>query len=136
MLLLPFGDCAFQEVYSRHALEHLRKAEALVALKEMWRVLQRSGRLHLIVPNLTAHLKQLVENCPPLNEATDGRTWALHSIYGWGGNAGEHRWGYIEATLKEVLEAAGFGNVRRIYTSLSTPNLKLQEFHLEMEAYK
>lgn len=108
----------------------------MIALKEMCRVLQRSGRLHLIVPNLAAHLKQLVENWPPLNDESDGRTWALHSIYGWGGDAGLHLWGYIEATLKEVLEAVGFKNIRRTYTACSTPVLELQEFHLEMEAYK
>ena len=49
---LPFGDSAFDDVYSEHALEHLPPRDVVGFLAEAWRVLRAGGTLRLSTPDL------------------------------------------------------------------------------------
>ena len=56
---LPFKEGEFDEVFTRFFLEHLKRPDARTSLAEMYRVLAKSGRLEIIVPNISYFFKNI-----------------------------------------------------------------------------
>jgi len=109
-----FQDESVGYVYARHMLEHLTIDEAARALAEWRRVLCEGGIVHVVVPDLLFHARQLLgqAECPGWVDRQHAH--AMAGIYGWQrpdhGGEGEdaHRWGYTPATLERLLVASGF----------------------------
>ncbi len=105
---LPFKDNEFEEVYSRFFLEHLQRKDAVLALKEMFRVLKKGGRLEIIVPNIAYFCKLFVE------EKGQKKEWALNKIYGFEHYKEDHHFfGYDEEILSKILKESGFVEIKR-----------------------
>ena len=110
---IPTADNSFSEVYGRHVFEHFSPYYAGKALEEFKRVLISGGRLHLIIPNLLFHMKQLT--MPGMSEYVPMTNFdhALSSIYGHQTvhpNEPEmcHKWGYTPTSLVKLLLERGF----------------------------
>jgi predicted SAM-dependent methyltransferase len=106
---LPFKDGEFVEVYSRFFLEHLPRKDAVLSLKEMFRVLGANGTLEILVPNLAYFCKLFIE------EKGQKKEWALNKIYGFENYVEDHHFfGYDEETLAKLLTEIGFVEVKRV----------------------
>jgi predicted SAM-dependent methyltransferase len=122
---LPFKDAEFKEIFTRFFLEHLFRSDAKKALKEMHRVLEKNGRLEIIVPNIEYFFKLFLE------ETGQKKEWALNKIYGFEKYGEDHHYfGYDEETLTNYLKEAGFKKIKRIESK------EKEEQYLALEAYK
>lgn len=76
---LPFADDRFEIVYHSHVLEHFTRQEALVFLRECFRVLKPGGVMRVVVPDLEAIVRLYLE---ALEKARSGdKDWENH--YDW-----------------------------------------------------
>ena len=122
---LPFEENRFDEVFTRFFLEHLPRAQARIALKEMYRVLKKDGRLEIIVPNIAYFFKLFLE------ETGQKKEWALNKIYGFENYEEDHHYfGYDAETLSKFLEEAGFVKIKQIDSK------EKEEQYLALQAYK
>jgi predicted SAM-dependent methyltransferase len=121
---LPFADGTFMHVFSEHHIEHMPYLSGRFMLRECHRVLRPRGRVRIATPDLDTLLGLHTNPLSPEQERyirwiTD--TWMpeLGGVYSdvlvinnafraWG-----HRCVYDERTLRQLLEAAGFVEVRR-----------------------
>jgi hypothetical protein len=97
---LPCRDGAAVEVLSRATFEHLSQTEAVRALAEARRVLAPDGQLRLSVPDHAATLAQFV--------ATGDPVWIRCLLGPRNGPGGYHLQSYTVATLRNLVEGAGF----------------------------
>jgi predicted SAM-dependent methyltransferase len=112
-------DDSFEEIYSRHFFEHLNPFEVKQTLTEWRRVLKPGGIIHMVLPNIEYHCKQLyMPGRSPFLPNISNYEHAIRSIYGWVDNTDEnlshmeHKWGYTRVTLTKTLNTYGFKNVR------------------------
>lgn len=92
---MPFEDGQFDTVYLGQVIEHVWNPKG--ALDEVHRVLKRGGRVVLDTPSLysfTRYMRYLVRGREDFH---------THP---------EHKFGFTPAILKEVLQAAGFTEVK------------------------
>lgn len=130
----PAGGVA--EIYCRHTLEHLDPDDAERTLRAWHAALRPGGRVHLIVPDLLFHARQLLGEATSWNaDPAANFDHAIRSIYGWraphrGGHAEDaHRWGYTWDSLRRLLTGAGFVDIRRI-----TEGDDSEPWHLNVQA--
>lgn len=107
------GDIGeFDIVYACHMLEHLAEHDVALALAEFRRVLVPGGRVLIIVPDL--------EGVPPdatvMYESAAGPVRGLDMYFGMAKYLHNkpymaHRTGFVEATMRAALEAAGFAHI-------------------------
>lgn len=120
---LPFKEEEFEEVFSRFFLEHLLRADIKKCLKEMHRVLQKNGKVIVIVPNLAYFCKLFVE------ETGQKKGWALNKMYGFENYPEDHHnFGFDFEILEIYLKEAGFSNITQIKD--------MDEQYLHVEAIK
>ncbi len=103
----------FDFVFSSHSLEHLAPHDVPVALSEFHRVLKPGGSAIIFVPDL--------EDVKPTTEvlyvSPAGPVSGLDMFYGLHTALKEspymaHRCGFVQSTLQDVLEQAGFAAVK------------------------
>lgn len=99
----------FDTIYCSHSVEHLKRQEVPVALREFLRVLKPGGLLLLIVPDL--------EDVPPTEDvlfvSPSGPITGLDLIYGkTEGAYMRHQSGFTRDTMIGALAKAGFAEVR------------------------
>lgn len=105
------ADDTVEYIYSRHMLEHLSNANAALALLEWHRVLEVGGIVHIVVPDIAFHARQLLGLA--VRPETDQQAHAMAGFYGWqndshGGMQEDlHRWGYTPASLAKLLKSCG-----------------------------
>ena len=110
--LFMFADCSADLIYSSHSFEYFDREEASSVLSEWNRVLKKNGTLRLAVPDFDALLQVYA------------RTGKIKSILGplygrmkietkKGQKSLYHKTIYTFDSLKELLEANGFVNIRR-----------------------
>ena len=118
----PLPDGCIDYVYSEHMIEHLDLAEAHHMLRECRRVLRPDGKIRIATPSLEAmvalygpdrsedqehYLAWIAERCYP-GAGLDGPCLAFNSMFlHW-----RHRFVFDRATLRRLLEAEGFSDVR------------------------
>lgn len=136
--LHPFDPETVDEVYSRHALEHLHPDDAARALWAWYHVLRPDGNLRVIVPDLAFHCRQLLGLEHAWTEdPLQNLEHALAGFYGWrrdqngGREADAHRWGYTWETLSRQLQDIGFTHIRRV-----TSGDDSEPWHLHVTARK
>lgn len=96
---MAYPDRSFDTVLFSHVLEHLHGPQAL--LKEVWRILDWDGRVLILCPNAGS-----------LEAKLFGQWW-----FPW--ELPRHLFHYEQATLRRVLEAAGF-HIESIRTGLGS----------------
>jgi len=107
---IPEEADTFEEIYARHFLEHLTPDLAIITLKEWRRVLMPKGIIHVIVPNLEFHAKQLLmPGKSPFVKASNFEH-AMAAFFGWQrkGENYYHYWGYTSKSLVEFFNVNGF----------------------------
>jgi predicted SAM-dependent methyltransferase len=131
---LAYPDGSAEAVYSSHMIEHLARWQALALLRECHRVLRPDGRVRLATPDLAAWVEEY---------RADGDADAFNERFGhfvetpsssargllqrlFPGAA--HQWLYDEASLRRLLEEAGFVDVeRRGFRDSELPDIALLE---------
>jgi SAM-dependent methyltransferase len=122
---LPVADGAARGIYCSHVLEHLRRDELPVALRNTHRMLAPGGLFRLVVPDLqwrALRYAQAAERQDP--GAADalmtacalgvrGRSKTVMSAVREKLSCNEHLWMYDFAALASLLAQAGFGRIRR-----------------------
>ena len=96
---MAYADRSFDTVLFSHVLEHLHGP--LPILKEVWRILEREGRVVILCPNAGS-----------LEAKIFGRWW-----FPW--ELPRHLFHYEKVTLTRVLEAAGF-RIESVSTGLGS----------------
>jgi predicted SAM-dependent methyltransferase len=114
---LPVGDECAEVVYASHLLEHLDRTEAQQFLQEVKRVLVKGGWLRLAVPDLKKIVDEYLRDKDADTFVTRThlarprpKNWAERLRYLIIGDR-HHFWMYDAASLKRVLEEAGFVEV-------------------------
>jgi predicted SAM-dependent methyltransferase len=124
------------DIYSRHMLEHLTFHDAGKTLSAWWTILEYGGRLEIMVPDLSFHIKQLLDpDRKKYNERfkMTEEQWALNSLFGWQRDTDKgqvwdvHKSGFDFPLLKEVLEGFDFKDIKRIEN---------EPHHLHVECFK
>jgi predicted SAM-dependent methyltransferase len=112
-LLLP--DRYVRGIFTEHCLEHIPLAATKRLLSEFFRVLQPGGSVRIVVPDLDIYVESLRTGTPAPYadlDRVDGiytPAMSLNRImYDHG-----HRFIYDFTTLKALLDAAGFSDVRK-----------------------
>lgn len=100
-----FENNTVEYIYLRHAFEHLNRDQVSLALIEWRRVLVSGGIVHLVVPNIEFHARQLLGLVESLHH--NQTSHAMAGFYGWD-QADPHQWGYTETSLRRLLSDYGF----------------------------
>ncbi len=102
----PYADGTFDYVYSSHLIEHLYRDQAVFCLGEIRRILKKRGVARISTPDLDG----LVGSYTP--ERAD---LFVESIFEakQQREKNKHHWCYNELTLTQILNSAGFTDVRR-----------------------
>jgi hypothetical protein len=106
-------------IYSRHTLEHLDPNDARVALIHWFELLKEDGYIHVVVPDIEFHAKQLL-GLVRSGKFDDQIQHAYAGFWGWrdesrgGSKEDAHKWGYSEKMLFNELREAGFKASGRI----------------------
>ena len=103
-----FSDNSVEEIYASHVIEYFDREEIKPVLKEWNRVLKENGVLRLAVPNFPELIK--------VYEISDDLSKILGPLYGkWKINTKSiyHKTVYDEKSLTDILEKAGFRNIRK-----------------------
>jgi predicted SAM-dependent methyltransferase len=117
----PFPDATFNLIFSEHMIEHVPLAGAVNMLRECHRVLKAGGQIRIATPRLEFLLELLTHpteahrayadlHYEDFVDEPEVRTPAriVNDYYRmWG-----HHFVYDEATLRLLLERAGFANLR------------------------
>lgn len=129
---------SISEIYCRHTLEHLDPCDARKTLTAWRDALQPGGLVHVIVPDLIFHARQLLGEVTSWNnDPARNFEHAIKSLYGWraeyrgGDDEDAHRWGYTEASLTTLLKDVGFVNILRVNAGEDS-----EPWHLNLKAYK
>jgi len=113
-------DCSFDAVFSSHNLEHLYFHEALVTLREFYRVIKVGGEVLVACPDLQQVAKLIAEDklMDPIFTPPSGPIAPIDMLYGYrssiakGNHFMAHKTGFTATSLKNTLERAGFKDIR------------------------
>lgn len=110
---LPFDDGYADRIAAIHVVEHFYRWEVEQVLKEWLRVLKPGGQLIIELPCMDKvfdYIAQCYQSKTPLSP-----TFSWFPLWGdpkYGDAAMCHKWGYSVAMIIEVLQKAGFENVK------------------------
>lgn len=106
---ISLPDNSVSHIYGRHVFEHLTPEEAILSLNEWKRLLVPNGQVHMIIPDIEYHAKQLLTpgNSPFIKGKTNFEH-AMAAFYGWKGDAMRHQWAYTKKTIEELFRQNGF----------------------------
>jgi len=123
---LPFAVETVDAVYASHVLEHLALRDFHTALRNTWRLLKPGGVFRLVVPDLRWRAEEYIRAvsagdphansgflraCDLGTEFRPRGLWRMMtSLFGHS----KHLWMWDEPSMRLALEAAGFGNIRRL----------------------
>jgi len=135
---IPYDDSTIDGIYSEHSLEHLMHLQAIVALKEWYRVLKVGADLILKIPDLEQCCQYYLN--PPEHILKRGvslekaRAWFKYTIFGYqkslSGEPDEaqiHRTGFSKQEITDILKQIGF-NIISIenYDGYDTPSIEIK----------
>jgi len=131
---IPYADNTIQSIHSEHALEHLYREDARIALKEWYRVLVPGGDIHLQMPDLKQCCEKYIQAVNSGNERH--AEWYRWTIYGAQISQGDepmegqiHYTGFSLEEIKKELEKIGFVLLHECcvnYDGYDTPSLEVR----------
>jgi len=101
---LPFETDSIEEIVCNQTLEHIIYEYAIAALDEMYRVLKPGAKIKLSVPDWGNILMRL-------RTYNYSAKQALKMVFGE--PMGQHRYGWTEQELTQVLQDVGFVSIKR-----------------------
>jgi predicted SAM-dependent methyltransferase len=122
---LPVADGAARGVYCSHVLEHLRRDELPIALRNTYRMLSPGGLFRLVMPDLHWRMlryAQAAEHGDPAaadalmsacSLGTRTKRTTMMAALREKLSRNEHLWMYDFAALAALLAQAGFDRIRR-----------------------
>lgn len=120
-------------IYSRHMLEHLDPDDARKTLKHWLQLLRPNGEPNIIVPDIEFHAQQLLglksSKFPNQEQHAFAAFWGWRDVDRGGDKEDAHRWGYVQRTLFEELQNAGFTQIERLHSGIDT-----EPWHLNVSA--
>lgn len=133
---IPLADGSCDEVMAIHLFEHLVPWEGPVALAEWYRLLQPGGKLVLEMPDLKkfcANILKILDGGVVMagKHPDQAGMWG-----GWGDPRLKdpymlHRWAYTFATIKPLLEQAGFTKITEHETVFHPIGRNVRDFRVE-----
>lgn len=127
---IPLPDGCASEVMAIHLLEHLYRWEAPKALGEWARLLQPGGLLVMEMPDLMKWARNLVDGRQG-KHPDQMHMWAAYGDPRREDPAMTHRWGYTFATVKPLLEEAGFTDIVEQRTQFHGIGRDVRDFRVE-----
>jgi hypothetical protein len=120
--LLTLNSEQFDMIYCSHNLEHYYEHDVKLVLNGFKHVLKNGGGIHIIVPDMEAVFKTVVDNkldiADVLYESALGPIRVIDVIYGYSKqieNSGvdffAHKTGFSMSSLFNILQNAGFNNI-------------------------
>jgi SAM-dependent methyltransferase len=132
----PIQPKTVDEIYSRHMVEHLYLSEARAVMSMWFAILKPGGLLRVVVPDILFHARQLLGQVHSNNkDAQHNLNHAQAGFYGWhsptrgGSEYDAHRWGYHLGTISQLIQGAGFINIKRV-----TSGVDGEPWHLNVTA--
>ena len=118
---LPFADESASVVYAEHVLEHfIYPKEVHHIVREIRRILAPGGVVKLVVPDAGRAMQAYGTGDRAFFAARGVRSYlarerptSMHIVNYICRQDGQHKYAYDEETLAQVLEGAGFVDVRR-----------------------
>ncbi|HEB62456.1 MAG TPA: methyltransferase domain-containing protein [Bacteroidetes bacterium] len=111
---IPFQDNCVPNIYSAHFIEHILKEQVSSLLLEAFRVMKPDGYIRICVPSLKAnieHIKQSIKKAEK-GDTEDIQLYLTNRVDKYVHPNHYHKWTYYEDELVEMLNAAGFNNVK------------------------
>jgi predicted SAM-dependent methyltransferase len=114
---LPWGDQTLKGIYSEHCLEHITFADCLFAVKQFFRVLKPGGAVRIVVPDGELYIdlynkartgEKIEFPYPSEEEVTP--MMSVNRIF----QEFTHVFIYDEATMRLVMQQAGFVDIKRV----------------------
>jgi predicted SAM-dependent methyltransferase len=115
----PFADESFDYIYSEHMIEHIPYSDAVVMLRECFRVLKIGGTIRISTPDLRAlielhepepsglHREYIDVHCGEFSPYTSG-VFVINDFF----RLWDHQFIYDDEILRSLLERSGFSEVR------------------------
>lgn len=130
---LPFPDGVVEAIYSSHMLEHIYFDEARALLVESFRVMKPGGVIRVALPDGDLWARQLVQSegdgdagrryNERLGAYPNARPKGRRMVAFIGGGSA-HKWQPTRGVVREIIEAAGFTDVReRTFRDGNLPQL-------------
>lgn len=122
---LPLPEASCRAIYASHVIEHLSFEDARRALAETRRILHKTGRFRVVVPDLQILADRYLEKlstrnpCSSVTFMRDSRLGIEHRNHGIRGLAEQllgnaaHRWMWDSYSLAAELRLVGFTRVRQ-----------------------
>ena len=124
-------DNTFDALYSSHNIEHLFMHEAVIAMKEFYRVINDSGYLMIVCPDITSTCEAIIEKGPlePLYYLKNPETGKIDKnpfvagvdiLHGWrapiqdGNHFMAHKTSFSEKSLTQLCLHSGFKKVASV----------------------
>jgi len=126
---VPFDDKSVDVVFTSHFLEHLNKTDGINFLKEIHRILKKSGLVRILVPDLEVAIKRF-------NDGDINKTQDLFFYTSENCDFSAHKYNYTFETLKEKLEDIGFSNIiRRSHQKGDCPDIEYLDVYPNHSLY-
>ena len=118
----PVADNSIDFIAGSHFIEHLDLNRGIMFLKESFRVMKPGAVIRLSCPDLELYARNYVEGNRSFFENKLIKEWCAFSQAQTPGeilaakaydSGGSHKWFYDFASLKHILESAGFREVKK-----------------------
>jgi len=109
--LSQFETETVEIVYASHVLEHIRQHKALDALKGIYRILKKNGKLYISVPNMDVLCEAFIDK----NLTKTQKLHVMRMIFG--GQMDDydfHYFGWNFVFLQDFLKAANFSSIEKV----------------------
>jgi len=110
-----FEDESVNEIECTHLFEHLVHPDAVIALKECYRILNKNGKLFLELPNFERCIEIIYKK-----EGMEAEEIAMIGIYGYIPDIKKdkinqlHKYGWTPETLTNELRKVGFREIKQV----------------------
>ena len=154
----PISDCAVDNWYTSHTLEHIPFSMVRNVISEMHRTLKVGGAIRVVVPDFELACRLYLSRDTAIFSGPSVPEWYpnthLGALYGWAHTPGKpskkdpsvvsngHNSVYDWVTLESMLNAASFSKVRKCSFSECSPQfndkdlLKHRGYSLYVEAIR
>jgi predicted SAM-dependent methyltransferase len=131
MSSVPLPDSCADEIMVIHGIEHIYAWEVPGALSEFFRLLARGGSLQLEMPDIVKSCRNVADGYYGGKHIDQMGLWGIFGDPRLKEPAMCHRYGWTFASLRPLVEAAGFGNVEESQTKFHRCGRDMRDFRLE-----